>query len=57
MQGDAGDVSSIPGPERSSGEGDGSLLQDSSLGNFMDRGAWWAVVYRGCRELDMIEAT
>ena len=44
MQGDAGDASSIPGPERSSGEGNGSLLQDSSLGNLMERGVWWATV-------------
>ena len=34
----AGDIGSIPGPERSPGEG--SPLQDSCLENPMDRGAW-----------------
>ena len=38
----AGDVSSIPGSVRSLGEGNGNLLQDSCLGNLMDRGAWGA---------------
>ena len=44
--GDAGDVGSIPGPERSPGEGSGNLLQYSCLHNPMDRGAWWAIVHR-----------
>ena len=39
----AGDVGSIPGSGRSPGEGSGSLLQYSCLGNPMDRGTWWAV--------------
>ena len=37
----AGEVSSIPGPGRSSGEGNGNPLQYSCLENSMDRGAWW----------------
>ena len=41
----AGDVRSIPGPERSPGEGNGNPLQYSCLGNPMDRGAWWATVH------------
>ena len=35
----AGDVGSIPGSERSSGEGNGNSHQFSCLGNSMDRGA------------------
>ena len=38
----AGDLGSIPGLERSPGEGNGNPLQYSCLENFMDRGAWWA---------------
>ena len=38
----AGDVSSIPGSGKSSGEGNGNPLQYSWLGNPMDRGARWA---------------
>ena len=34
-----GDMSSIPGSGRSPGEGNGNPLQDSCLGNPMDRGA------------------
>ena len=37
----AGDLGSIPGSERSPGEGNGNPLQDSCLENPMDRGAWW----------------
>ncbi|CAI9178518.1 unnamed protein product [Rangifer tarandus platyrhynchus] len=40
-----GDVSLIPGLERSPGEGNGEPLQDSCLGNPMDRGAWWTTVH------------
>ena len=36
----AGDLGSIPGLERSPGEGDGNPLQYSCLENPMDRGAW-----------------
>ena len=44
--GDTGDTSLISGLERSLGEGNGNLLQYSSLGNPMDRGAWRATVQR-----------
>ena len=33
--------------------GNGNPLQDSCLENPMDRGAWWATVYRVAKELDM----
>ena len=29
------------------GEGNGSPLQYSCLGNLMDRGAWWTTVHEG----------
>ena len=38
--GDAEDTGSIPGGERSPGEGNGNLLQYSCLENPIDRGAW-----------------
>ena len=41
----AGDPGSVPALERSHGEGNGYLLQCSSLENPMDRGAWWATVH------------
>ena len=41
----AGDLGSIPGLERSPGEGNGNPLQYSCLENFMDRGAWRATIY------------
>ena len=41
-----GDLGSIPGLGRSPGGGHGNLLQDPCLENPMDRGAWWATVYR-----------
>ena len=37
----AGDPGSIPGSERSPGEGNGNPLQYSYLENPMERGAWW----------------
>ena len=43
--GDIRDVGSIPGWERSPGEGHGNLFQYSRLGNSMDRRAWWATVH------------
>ena len=43
---DTRDVGSIPGSGRSPGEGNGNLLQYSSLDNPMDRGARWATVQR-----------
>ena len=41
-----GDPGSIPGLERSPGEGNGFPLQYPCLENPMDRGAWWAAVHR-----------
>ena len=40
-----GDVGSIPGSGRSSGEENGNPLQYSCLENPMDRGAWQATVH------------
>ena len=40
----AGDTSLISGSGRSPGGGNGNPLQDSCLGNSMDRGVWWATV-------------
>ena len=42
----AGDLGSMPGLERSPGEGNSYTLQFSCLENPMDRGAWWATVHR-----------
>ena len=41
----AGDMGLIPGSRRSPGEGNGYPLQDSCLGNPMDRGAWMTTVH------------
>ena len=41
----AGNMESILGSGRSSGEGSGNPLQYSCLENPMDRGAWWATVH------------
>ena len=43
--GDIRDMGSVPGSERSPGEGKGNPLQYSCLENPMDRGAWWATVH------------
>ena len=43
--GDTGDVGSIPALERSFGEGNGTPLQYSCLGNPINRRAWWATVH------------
>ena len=40
-----GDSGSIPGSERSPGEGNGYPLQYSCLENSMNRGAWQATVH------------
>ena len=40
-----GDLGSIPGLERTPGEGHGNPLQYSCLDNSMDREAWWATVH------------
>ena len=53
--GDTGDLGSISGLERFPGEGNGNPLQYSCLRDPMDRGAWWATIPRGCKELDMTE--
>ena len=39
-----GDPGLIPGSGRSSGEGNGNLLQYFCMENPMDREAWWATV-------------
>ena len=43
--GDIRDVGSIPGSGRSPGVGNGNPLQNSCLGNPMQRGAWGATVH------------
>ena len=53
--GDARDVDSIPGLGRSPGEGNGNPLQNSCLGNPMDKEAWWATVHGVTKESDMTE--
>ena len=54
--GDIRDEGSIPELGRSPGGGNGNPLQYSWLENPMDRGAWWATVYR-ITKLDMTEVT
>ena len=49
----AGDRGSIPGLGRPCGEGNGNPLQYSCLGNPMNRGTWWAIVYGVLKELDI----
>ena len=51
--GDTRDMSSVPGLGRSPEEGNDNPLQDSCLGNPMNRGAWWATVHGDAEELDM----
>ena len=53
--GDTGDAIWIPGSGRSPGGGNGNPLHYSYLENSIDRGAWWAVVLRGHKELDTTE--
>ena len=48
----AGNKSSIPGLERSPGEGNSNPLQHSCLGNLMDRGAWWTAVHGLTKEFN-----
>ena len=45
----AGDLGSIPGLGRSSGEGNGNPLRNSCLGNLTDRGGWQATVHEAAR--------
>ena len=40
-----GDLGSVPGLGRSSGEGNGNPLQCSCLGNPMNRGAWQTSIH------------
>ena len=49
--GDRRDPGSIPGSERSPGEGHGNPLQYSCLENPVDRGAWQATVTRSWTRL------
>ena len=49
-----GDLGSIPGLGRSSGEGHGNVLQYSCLENPTDRGAWQGTVH-GVAESDRTE--
>ena len=42
----AGDAASVPGSERSPGEGNGNPLQYSPIGNPVDNGSWWATIHR-----------
>ena len=45
----AGDLGSIPGSGSSPGEGNGNSLQDSCLGNPMDRRVWQATGHEVCK--------
>ena len=51
----AGDTVSIPGSGGSPGEGNDNPLQDSCLGNPMDRGAWRAIVHGVTKKSDMTQ--
>ena len=52
--GEVRDAVLIPGSGRSSGVGNGNLLQYSCLENYMDRGVWQTTV-PGVTESDMTE--
>ena len=52
--GDVRDVGSVPGLGRSPGGGHGNPIQNSSLENPKDRGAWRAMVHR-IAESDMMK--
>ena len=51
----AGDTDLIPGSGRFPGVGNHNPLQNSRLGNPMDRGAWWVTVHGVAKESDMTE--
>ena len=55
--GEARGADSIPGLGRSSGVGNGNLLQCSCLENSMDRGAWQTYGPWDLKEMDMTEHT
>ena len=48
----ARDIGSVLRLGRSPGEGNGNPIQDSCLGNPVDRGAWWATVHGVAKESD-----
>ena len=50
----AGDMCWVSGLGRSPGEGNGSPLQYSCLGNPMDRGAWQTTIHGVAKESEMI---
>ena len=50
-----GNLDSIPGSGRSPGEEHGNPLQYSCLENFMDRGAWWALIHGVAKESNTTE--
>ena len=52
---DVRDEGLVPRSRRSSGGGPGNSLQYSCLENPMDRGARWATVPSGCKELGTTE--
>ena len=45
LAGETMDKSSVPGSERSPGEGNGSPLQSSGLENSIDRRGWWVTAH------------
>ena len=49
---DAGNLGLIAASGRSPGKGNGNLLQDSCLGNPMNRGAWWASIHGVTKDSD-----
>ena len=51
----AGDPGSIPGSRRPPRDGNGNPLQDSCLGNSMDREAWQAIIPGAAKESDTTE--
>ena len=55
--GDVRDAVLIPGLKRFPGGGNGNPLEHSCLENPTDRGAWWATVHGGHKELDTTEVT
>ena len=50
-----GDLGSIPGLEKSPGEGNDNPLHYSCLQNPMDRGVWWAIIPGVAKESDRTE--
>ena len=53
--GEVRDMGSIPGSERSPGEGHGNPLQYSCLENPMDRGTWWGTVHRVAKSQTLLK--